>query len=137
MEIQQYASHPSDPLWEEPTWRKEHTILVDFHCANHGLSVERHEPGPQSPRRQALGEAAVKLNFLCASGALAAEIRDYLGKGEDSSLNGRIQPNALAWFSDTDAVQSACTNETLDLLGTLLEKGLRPTVRAANFSRAK
>lgn len=137
MDIQKYASHPSEPLWEEPTWRKEHVIIVNFHCANHGVSVEKHELRPQSPRRNALGEAATKLNSLCASNAPLAEIQDFLAKWEDPSSNGRVQPNALAWFSNTNAVQLACTNENLDVVRILLEKGLRPTTRAADFSRAK
>lgn len=138
MEIQQYASHPSDPLWEEPAWRKEHTTTVNFHCANHGISIERkHEPGPVSPRGQALREAAAKLNTLCASDAPVAEVQDFLAKWEDPSAGGRVQANALAWFSDTHAVQLACTNGNLDVLRTLLEKGLRPTMRAADFSRGK
>lgn len=131
---QYYASHPSEPSWEEPTWRKEHAIIVNFHGA---ISVEKHEPRPQSPRRDALGEAATKLNSLCASDAPLAEIQDFLAKWEDPSLNGRVQPNALACFNDTNAVQLACTNGNLDVVRTLLEKGLYPTIRTADFSRAK
>lgn len=137
MDIQQYASHRSDPLWEEPTWRKEHTTIVNFHGANHGVSVEKDEPRLQSPRRDALGEAATKLNSLCASDAPLAEIQDFLAKWENPSSMGRVQPNALAWFNDTNAVQLACTNGNLDVVRTLLEKGLYPTIRAADFARAK
>lgn len=137
MAIQQYASHPSDPLWEEATWRKEHTTIVNFHCANHGASIERkYEPGPVTPRGQALRKAAANLNTLCALNAPVAEVQDFLAKWEDPS-DGRVQPDALAWFSDTHAVQLACTNGNLDVLRALLEKGLRPTMRAADFSRGK
>ncbi|KAL1860688.1 hypothetical protein Daus18300_009031 [Diaporthe australafricana] len=137
MDVQQYASDPSDPLWEEPAWRKEHTTIVNFHGDNHGAPIERkHEPGPVSPRGQALREAAASLNTLCALNAPVAEVQDFLAKWEDPS-DGGVQPNALAWFSDTNAVQLACTNESLDVLRTLLEKGLRPTMRAADFSRGK
>lgn len=55
-------------------------------------------------------------------------MRDFITKWEDPA--GNVQPNALAWFDDTDAIQSACQNNNQDLLRFLLEKGLRPVKEA-------
>lgn len=147
MDIQQYASHPSDPLWEEPGWHKRHVHVVNFHHTCHhddddvngnaGSVGGQELAGPESPRREALDEAAAKLNFLCASDAPLADVQDFLAKWEDPSSTGRVQPNALAWFNDTYAVQSACLNDNQVVLRTLLEKGLRPTTRAAALARKK
>lgn len=146
MDIQQYASDPSDPLWEEPSWRKVHCHTINFHHAHHGDddegkdnvgSMESHEPVQESPRKKALDEAAGTFTLLCGSDAPVAEILDFLAKWEDPPSSGRIQPNALAWFNDTNAVQLVCSNDNRVLLRILLEKGLKPTVRAAAGAKAK
>lgn len=145
MDIQHYASHSSDPLWEEPSWREEYCITIKFHHHHSGDAdmngndgvVKRPEPGLKSPRGEALMEAAKKLNFLCASDAPVADVQSFLAEWEDPSSPGRVQPNALAWFSDTDAIPQACASDNRDVLRILLEKGLQPTVRAIPYANKK
>lgn len=147
MNTQQFASSPSDPLWAEPGWRKDHVHVVDFHHPHHDGngdgdaqvgSAETRELEANTARREALDEAASKLNTLCATDAPVADTQNFLAQWEDpSSGDGRIQPNALAWFNDTNSVQQACANDNQQVLRLLLGKGLQPTSKAVAFAKAK
>lgn len=146
MDIHQYASHPSDPLWEQPRWPEEYCITIKSNHRSHDhggkvndndIHVKRSEPGPNSPRGKALMEAANQLTSLCGSNAPVADVQGFLAVWEDPSSPGRLQPNALAWFSDSRAIQWACNNDNRDVVRLLLEKRVQPTVRAVPWAKKK
>lgn len=139
MDLTQFASDPSDSLWVRPGWREQHCHIITFH--SHGHAHHDHQSNDKegsedktpdtmahTPQREALHDAAAELNRLCARNDPVATVKDFVRKWEDPV--GRIQPNALAWFSDTNAVESACEHVSKDLLRLLLEKGLQPVKRA-------
>lgn len=146
MDNQHFASRPSASTWEEPGWRDENVFQLD-HVHNDddgGSEPVAADSQTSNDRRAALMEAASQLNTLCASGAPVADVQAFLARWEDPSpssltppFHGRIQPNALAWFRDTNAVQWACSRNDRALLHALLERGLHPTPRAAAHAVAK
>lgn len=153
MDIQQFASKPSDPHWEKPGWSERHVIVIKFHAHqnDHGDGqskvsdvdpTESHGLDAHTAQRQALVEAledaASKLNKLCATDAPVVDVQAFLAQWEDPSSNaGRIQPNVLAWFNDTNSVRLSCQNDNRDVLRVLLKKGLQPTSKAVAFAKAK
>lgn len=106
MNLQQFASDPSDPLWEEPHYRDQHTITVDCDGVQ-----GRYIPDTESSRAKVLHDEASELNRLCATNAPFDDIKAFLSKWECDDPSSpevrRVQSNALAWFSDTNAVQLA------------------------------
>ncbi|KAI1877362.1 hypothetical protein JX265_003370 [Neoarthrinium moseri] len=127
MDVQQFASQLSDPSWEDPQWHKQHTIDIQ-------LDDSDDEPGQMNDRAKALDDAASELNSLCASNAPLGDVQDFLAKWEHPPSSGQIQPNALAWFDNSNAVRWGCANSSPDVVRLLLEKGLNPTAMAVSFA---
>ncbi|KAK8009122.1 ankyrin repeat-containing domain protein [Apiospora marii] len=144
MDPSMFSSQPADPGWEQPRFRDLHVHQIKFShsgtdrdAASDGINPP--EPPPLTDRAKALDAAAMELNTLCASNAPLADVKAFLKnrerapefpistRGSDDLL---LQPNALAWFNDTNAVQWACQNDHRDLVELLLEKGLEIKPRA-------
>ncbi|CAJ2502945.1 Uu.00g103390.m01.CDS01 [Anthostomella pinea] len=131
-----FALHPSDPSWEEPRWGETH-IIRPFNC-DHSANVNAgranaDEPWKFTERAKALDEAASKLNYLSASNSPLADVQTFLTEWEDSAAN--IQPNALAWFNDSNAIRNACTNDSREVVHLLLDKGLQPDALAISCAK--
>lgn len=141
MDVHQFASHPSDPAWEEPHYRDIHVTTVNFH--RHGNddestgTKEPYNPETMTERAKALDDAASELVRLCAIDAPLADVQDFLAKWQDPSSSDRIQSNALAWFADSSAVDNACRTDNRDVLRLLLAKGLHPNASAVAYANAK
>lgn len=76
-----------------------------------------------------MDKAATELDGLCAGeDASPSSIRTLFANWEDPP--GCVQPKALAWFNDTNAVESASERNNLGVLHMLLVKGLHATIVA-------
>ncbi|KAK8122877.1 Ankyrin repeat protein [Apiospora sp. TS-2023a] len=122
-----FGSHPADPK-----------------C--HQRRGAPSEPPALTDRAKILDAAAMEFNTLCASNAPLADIKTFLSKWEKvvesptsatDNENIRLQPNALAWFDDTNALRWACENDHRDLVELLLRKGLEVKPRAVVHAVAK
>ncbi|KAI0123229.1 ankyrin repeat-containing domain protein [Xylariales sp. AK1849] len=144
MEIPQLASEPSDPSWQQPRWRERHVIQLQ-HTHHDGdddsdesKSVARSESEESDEPTNVLDDAASELNTLCARNVPLADVQAFLAQWEDpSSLDHALQPNALAWFNDTNSLRSACTSDNRDVARVLLEKGLQPNPTVVSSAIAK
>ncbi|KAI0470525.1 ankyrin repeat-containing domain protein [Xylariaceae sp. FL0804] len=151
MDINQFASDPSDPTWEPPRWMDTHRIL--FHCCH---TRDTGSPGSESAprdegirvgvgnklseRAQALSDVATELSTLCVrsssdSDTTLGDVRAFLERWIDPADPGRrVQPNVLVWLNDTRALEDACMHHRPDLVRLLLDVGL--TVKSTAVSMA-
>lgn len=143
MEIPQLAYKPTDPLWKQPRWHEQH--VIESRLTNHdghddndkSKSVATSGSEKLDERASALDDATSELNTLCAKNAPLADVLAFLSRWEDPSSLDHIQPNALAWFNDSNSLRWACANDNRDVARVLLEKGLQPNAKAVSSAVAK
>ncbi|KAI0803679.1 ankyrin repeat-containing domain protein [Xylaria sp. FL0064] len=122
MEVTQLASHPSDPIWEEPRFASLHTIRP-FSTNGSG----RPDGHDLSERAKALDSISMEFQTLIAKNAPLAEVSNFTKQWEIASSTNTepaVQPNILAWFSDTNALRLACANNNPEIVRFLLQMGL-------------
>ncbi|KAK7914200.1 hypothetical protein PG985_011903 [Apiospora marii] len=151
MDLSMFSSQPADPGWEPPRFRDLHVHQIKFSHSGTDRDaasdrITPSEPPPLTDRAKALDAAAMELNTLCASNAPLADVQVFLtnwGETPEFPISTTdseylpLQPNALAWFNDTNAVQWACQNDHRDLVEVLLEKGLGIKPRAVMHAVAQ
>lgn len=125
MDILHLATSPADPSWEAPRFKYHRKISSS---ADYQPDVgENVPPHTLSERATLLYRAAGHLTELCGQHAQLDKLQDFFATWQDPYTSNRIQPNALAWFSDTNALGLMCLYDRLDVLELLLEQGLQPT----------
>lgn len=102
MDISQFAPDPSDSRWGEPEDEDLWPTIEDIE------EGKRMEPNTNTQRRAALQSATAELNSFFSGNAQLADVQAFLARWEDPAARGRVQPNALAWFNGTRAVESTC-----------------------------
>lgn len=134
MELTQFASDSSDPTWEEPRFDALHTIRP-FSTD----STTRQNVRDLSERAQALNEISMRFQTLIARDVPLSEIESFTEQWKVPSSNNTtvVQPNLLAWFSDTNALRWACANDNLDIVRFLLQLGLSIPLMAVVFTLSK
>ncbi|KAJ3573900.1 hypothetical protein NPX13_g4538 [Xylaria arbuscula] len=133
MDLSQLASDPSDPAWEKPRFHALHTIQL----------FSKEETGSRddnnlSETAKALDGISLEFQTLVGKNAPLNEIKSFMAQWKVASTSGPIvQRNILAWFSDTNALRLACTNNNPDIVSFLLQSGLSITPSAVAFAAAK
>ena len=133
MEISQLASHSSDPTWEKARFRALHTIQP-FSTDDIGSR----DDSDLTERAKALNRISLEFQTLIGKNAPLSEIESFMRQWEIASSSGHIvQPNILAWFSDTNALRLACANNDPGTVRFLLNKGLPITPSAIIYAASK
>ncbi|KAI0514357.1 ankyrin repeat-containing domain protein [Xylaria bambusicola] len=133
MDLSQLASHSSDSTWEKPHFHALHTIRP-FSTADTGSRND----SDLTERAKALDRISLEFQTLVGKNAPLSEVESFTRQWEVASSNGPIvQPNILAWFSDTNALRLACANNNPDVVRFLLQKGLSITPTVINFAALK
>ncbi|KAI1276461.1 ankyrin repeat-containing domain protein [Xylaria sp. FL0933] len=135
MELTQLASHPSDPIWEEPRFASLHTIRP--FSTNGSGGPDDHD---LSERAKALDSISMEFQTLIAKNSPLTEVENFTKQWEIASsttTEPAIQPNILAWFSDTNALRLACANNNPDIVRFLLQIGLSIPPSAVVYAASK
>ncbi|KAI0860799.1 ankyrin repeat-containing domain protein [Xylaria cubensis] len=132
MDLTQLASHCSDPAWEEPRFHSLHTIRP---FSTEG-SQDDHD---LSGRAKALDHISMEFQRLVAKNAPLNEVEEFTRQWEVTSVDNTpiVQPNLLAWFSDTNTLRLACANDNQDIIRFLLQMGLSITPSAIIYATSK
>lgn len=134
MDTSKFASHPGDSTWEEPRFNSLHTIRP-FSPDNAG-SRDGHD---LSDRAKALDRISLEFQTLVAKNSPLSDVESFVRNWEISSSTDTpvVQPNVLAWFSDTNALRLACENNNKEVVRFLLERGLSIHPSAVLFAASK
>ncbi|KAI1734079.1 ankyrin repeat-containing domain protein [Xylaria scruposa] len=134
MDLTQLASNPSDPAWEEPRFHSLHTIRP-FSTDREG-SQDGHD---LSERAKTLDHISMEFQRLVAKNVPLNEVEEFTRQWEVTSVGNTpvVQPNLLAWFSDTNALRLACANDNQDVIRFLLQMGLSITPSAIVYATSK
>ncbi|KAI1361872.1 ankyrin repeat-containing domain protein [Xylaria arbuscula] len=134
MDLSQLASDPSDPAWEEPRFHALHTIQP---FSKEGTSSR--DDNNLSETAKALDGISLEFQTLVGKNAPLNEVERFMTQWKVASTSGPIivQRNILAWFSDTNALRLACTNNSPGTVNFLLQSGLSITPSAVVFAAAK
>ncbi|TRX92081.1 hypothetical protein FHL15_006948 [Xylaria flabelliformis] len=134
MDLTQLASHSSDPAWEIPRFHSLHTIQP-FSTDREG-SRDGHD---LSERAKVLDHISMEFQRFIAKNAPLNEVEEFTRQWEVTSVDNIsiVQPNLLAWFSDTNALRIACANDNQDTIRFLLIKGLSITPSAIVYAALK
>lgn len=110
MDRMNFASDPSDPIWEPPIEDLQHTI----ECA-----ID--DPRGRSERGNILFCAAWDFRELCESNPSLARVKEFLAGWQD--VSGKIQPNALAWINEAGGLGNICEFGDISIVKYLLDLG--------------
>ncbi|KAI0543872.1 ankyrin repeat-containing domain protein [Xylaria curta] len=134
MDLTQLASYPSDPAWEPPRFHSLHTIRP-FSTDREG-SRDGHD---LSERAKALDHISMEFQRLVAKNVPLNEVEEFTRQWEVTSVDNlpAVQPNLLAWFNDTNALQLACANDNQDVVRFLIKLGFSITPSAIIYATSK
>lgn len=129
MDFNQFATEPSSPRWEIPrSVRATNKAGID----RSSDLLQSLEEEVLDSRAAILDKATRQLERLCSDNVTTQSLLELLEDWSTGSRHGNpeLQPNLLAWFQCSKALEHAVKNHRNDAVELLLSQGLVPKEEA-------